>query len=77
MVNTKLLEQTIAESGKKKVFLANKCGMTRHSLANKINNKSEFTGMQVRVLCQELGLNQLERIDEIFFTQQVPKNGNI
>lgn len=76
MVNTQLLEKTIAESGKKKQYLAEKCGIDRHSLSNKINNRSEFTGTQLRILCQELGVNQFKKMDEIFFASLVPKNGN-
>ena len=76
MVNTLLLEQAIAESGKKKTYLADKCGISRHSLANKINNRTEFTWPQVRVLCAELGIKQFDSVDAIFFNQGVPKNGN-
>ena len=76
LVNTQLLEQTIADSGKKKAFLADRCGMSRHSFTNKINNRTEFTWPQVRVLCRELGINQFDKVDAIFFNQEVPKNGN-
>ena len=69
VVNTELLEKTISESGKKKLYLAEKCGLSRKSLANKISNKTEFTGAQVRILCRELGINNFAKMDAIFFTQ--------
>lgn len=76
MVNTQLLEQAIAESGKRKSYLADRCGMTRQSLTSKINNRSEFTGSQTMILCKELGITQLTRKDAIFFAPDVAKSGN-
>ena len=71
MVNTQLLEEAIAQSGKKKSYLAGKCGITRQSLTSKINNRSEFTGQQIIILCQELDIKQLTRKDAIFFVPKV------
>lgn len=76
MVNTQLLELAICESGKKKSFLAKCCNMTRQSLTNKINNKSEFTGTQIMVLCKELDIRQSTKRDAIFFVPEVDKSGN-
>lgn len=76
MVNTQLLEQAIADSGKKKAYLAKCCSLTRQSLTSKINNRSEFTGKQIMALCKELDINQLERKDEIFFAPEVEENVN-
>lgn len=67
MVNTQLLEEEITKSGKKKAYLAKKCGITRQSLTSKINNRSEFTGQQIITLCQELDIKQLTKKDAIFF----------
>lgn len=76
MVNTQLLEEAIAISGKKKAYLAEKCGLTRQSLTSKINNRSEFTGTQTMILCKELGIKQLTRKDAIFFAPEVDGTGN-
>lgn len=76
MVNTQLLEQAIVDSGKKKAFLAKCCNLTRQSLTSKINNKSEFTGAQIMVLCKELDIKQLTKRDAIFFAPEVAKSGN-
>ena len=75
MVNTQLLEQVITESGKKKAFLADCCNLTRQSLTSKINNRSEFTGTQIMILCRELGIKQLTKRDAIFFAPEGDKNG--
>lgn len=76
MVNTLLLEQAIAESGKKKEYLANRCNITRQSFTSKVNNRSEFTGKQIMILCKELDIKQLTRKDAIFFAPEVEENGN-
>ena len=76
MVNTQLLEQAITNSGKKKTYLADRCSITRQSLTSKINNRSEFTGTQIMILCKELDIKQLARKDAIFFAPEVEKNGN-
>lgn len=76
MVNTQLLEKAIADSGKKKEFLAKRCDITRQSLTSKINNRSEFTGGQIMILCKELNITQLTRKDAIFFASNVEENGN-
>lgn len=73
MVNTQLLEKAIADSGKKKTYLAEKCGLSRQSLTSKINNRSEFTGTQTMILCKELGITQLTKKDAIFFASDVEK----
>ena len=69
MVNTQELEMAIANSGKKKNFLAKKCGITRQSLTAKINNRSDFTAEQIMVLCNELSITQISRRDRIFFAK--------
>ena len=75
MVNTQLLEKAISDSGKKKEYLARQCNITRQNLTSKINNRSEFTGTQIMILCKELNITQLTRKDAIFFASEVDKNG--
>ena len=75
MVNTELLEQKIKESGKKKKYLAEKCGLScagfRNCVINKANPKtgarSEFKSSQIIVLCDELNITRLAEKEAIFF----------
>ena len=67
MVDTALLTQAIANSGKKKAHLASRCGLSRQGLKNKIDGKSDFYAKEINVLCTELGINTPEERDKIFF----------
>lgn len=71
MVNTELLEKEISASGRKKGYLARKCGISRQSFLQKCRNQSEFTAGQVMTICDELNISQLEKRDEIFFVREV------
>ena len=71
MTNTKLLEEKIAESGKKKGYLAEKCGLSLNGFRNCVTNKAEFKAAQIEVLCRELGITSLKEKESIFFA----KNG--
>lgn len=73
MVNSKLLEEKIAESGKIKAFLANKMGLSRQGLYKKINNENEFTASEIIILCDELGISRLTDREKIFFARNVEK----
>ena len=76
MVNTALLENRITKSGKKKTYLAEKCGITRQSFRSKCSNTSEFTASQVMILCEELEIKSLTERDRIFFAREVANSGN-
>lgn len=67
MTNTKLLEIKIQECGKKKSYLAQKCGLSRAGFRNCVLNKAEFKVSQVDILCEELGITSLREKDAIFF----------
>jgi hypothetical protein len=71
MTNYELLEDRIRRSGKKKEYLAKKCGMSRQSFRNCCQNISEFRTGQVQILCEELGITTLEDRQAIFFAQDV------
>ena len=73
MINTQYLEEKITLSGKKKEFLAQKCGITRQSLTSKINNRSPFTVDQVAVLCRELNISRPTEKEYIFFAGKLKK----
>lgn len=67
MNNAQYLEQAIANSGKKKSFLATKCGMSRQYFARKCKNPTSFTGKQIGILCEELQITRADARKQIFF----------
>ena len=71
MINSQYLEDKIKESGKKKEYLARKCGITRQSFTSKCKNDSQFTVDQVAILCRELNIVKLSEKDRIFFASEV------
>ena len=71
MTNTDLLKEVIEKSGLKLGYLADKCGITRQALSNKITNRNIFTAEEIAVLCQELKINSLTEKERIFFAKQV------
>lgn len=75
MINTQYLVKKIADSGKKKQYLAEKIGVTRAYLMDKCNNKVEFRLNEVNILCEELGIDKKER-EAIFFAKSVTKNSD-
>lgn len=68
MTNTQLLEEKIAESGKKKIYLAKKVGLSLAGFRNCCTNKAEFKASQIQTLCEELGIIDLTVRQAIFFT---------
>lgn len=69
MTNTDLLKEVIEKSGLKLGYLADKCGITRQALSNKITNRNIFTAEEIAVLCQELKINSLTEKERIFFAK--------
>lgn len=69
MTNTELLEQEIKDSGKTRVHLAKKCGLTYAGFRNCVINKAEFKASQIDILCEELNITSLKRRQEIFFAK--------
>ena len=67
MTNTELLEQKIAESGKKKGYLASKCGLSRAWFLKCVKNQAEFKTSQVNILCHELNITDLAEKEAIFY----------
>lgn len=70
MTDTKLLNAKIEESGLKKQYIAVRCGITYQALLNKINNKSDFTAPEIKILRALLNLTA-EEVELIFFTIDV------
>lgn len=69
MTNAKLLESKIQESGLKKVFIAEKLGISTTTLTALINNKAEFKASQICAMCQVLNIKDNDEIRAIFFAQ--------
>ncbi|MBQ1293169.1 MAG: toxin-antitoxin system, antitoxin component, Xre family protein [Clostridiales bacterium] len=69
MTNTELLKSTIAQSGLKLEYLAEKCEISRQALSNKIANRSYFTAHEIDVLCLELKITGLTAKERIFFAK--------
>ena len=69
VTNTELLNQKIEEVGKKKSYLAKKCGLSRAGFYNCETNKAEFKTSHIEILCFELGITSLREKDSIFFAK--------
>lgn len=65
-MNCKMLRDKIADSGMSIVSIANKIDISRESLYNKMNGKTDFTAREITGLTTVLMLTRKER-DEIFF----------
>lgn len=76
MTNTQLLEEAIKNSGRKKMYLAEKCGLTTPGFRNKLLNKHPFTTEEVKALCKELDIKSATRMKEIFLAEEDEKKGN-
>lgn len=70
MTNSILLNYKIKVSGFRHGFLAEKLGLSRTGLYNKINNKSEFLASEIQALSEILSLSPDER-QAIFFAKEV------
>lgn len=66
MLNVKLLEKKIEDSGMTMVAIAEKSGILRETLYNKLRGTSEFKASEITGLTKTLGLTSKER-DAIFF----------
>lgn len=69
MTNTELLEKLIRESGKKKGYLAQKCGLSLAGFRNCLTNRAEFRQSQIDILCGELNITSLKVKEAVFFAR--------
>ena len=67
MADIKLLKSKIEESGMTIVAIAEKSGIDRATLYNRLNNKGEFTASEIVGLTSVLRLSKPDR-DKIFLT---------
>jgi DNA-binding phage protein len=76
MTDTALLEKLIAESGLKLSYIAEQLGITRQGLYKKIKGLAQFTGPEIKTLCNLLNLRTWGRIRPVFFADNVSKSDN-
>lgn len=77
MTNTELLEMKIKGSGLKLSFIAEKLGITRQALHRKIKGLVQFTGPEIKIMCDLLKLQDWAEIKPVFFADNVDKNADI
>lgn len=70
LVNIKLLEQKIDDSGMTMMAIAEKTGILRATLYNRLKGVGEFTASEIVALTKVLHLTKPER-DEIFLTDKL------
>ncbi len=68
MLNQKLLENRIIESGKKYSHLAKVLGISTQYLRLKRLGKVPFTNLETDLLCKELGISDVFEKEKIFFS---------
>lgn len=67
LTNTDMLEAYITASGKKKTYLAQKCGLSLAGFRNCCVNKAEFKASHIDILSKELGVKTLKERHALFF----------
>ena len=72
MTNSLLLNDKIDASGLKRNSIAEKLGVSRVSLYNKVRGVTEFTAVEMYTLSDLLNLTDDEK-ESIFFNQKVGK----
>ena len=74
MTNTKLLERLIQESGLKLSYIADILGISRTALYKKIKGIVQFTGPEIKIMCELLNLKSWAKIKPVFFADDVDEN---
>lgn len=62
-----LLEKKIEDSGKKKGYLAEKCGLSRQGFRNCVKGTAMFNSVHISILCKELSITSMAEVESIFF----------
>lgn len=69
MTDTKLLRETIDNSGMSITFISNEIGISREALYKKMSNTTEFKASEITKLSKILNLSNRAR-DVIFLTRE-------
>lgn len=67
LTDTTLLNQKIAESGLKQVYIANHLGITTRTWQNKRKGRYPFKVEEIQALCELLNITSLREKERIFF----------
>ena len=67
MTDTELLKKKINESGLRFNFIAEKMGLSRSGLYQKINGNNEFSQSEIVKLCELLNIKSIQERQVIFF----------
>ena len=67
MTNVELLKEKVRMSGMTHTFIADRLGISRGSWYRKLNGESQFTAIQIQVLCNLLHITSLREKEDIFF----------
>lgn len=70
-MNQEALKQRIEESGIKKITLAKKIGISRQTLDNKLNGKSQWYVSEIRKAFEVLGIDDYEDANKLLFNPDV------
>lgn len=76
MTNTTLLKELIKNSGLRMSFIAEKLGISRTALYKKIEGLVQFSGPEIKIMCELLHLKTWGKIKPVFFADDVNKNDN-
>lgn len=76
MVNAELLKAEIEDLGIPKQTLAEKCGVTRKTLDNWMDNPSSISAKGAKSLADALRITDPEKLLSIFFAPNVQENLN-
>lgn len=71
LVNAELLKKEIKDLGIKQNTLAEKCGVTRQTIANWLDNPEAISVYHARVLADALRITEPDKIMAIFFASDV------
>ena len=73
VTNSEELNKLIKKSGLKRGHIAEAIGISYYSLNKKINNESPFKAGEIQIMCELLGITDLEEKERIFFAEDVEK----
>ncbi len=74
VTNSEELNKLIRKSGLKRGHIADVIGISYYSLNKKINNESPFKAGEIQIMCELLGITDLEEKERIFFAEDVEKS---
>lgn len=69
MTDSALLNDRINSSGLRMAYIAEKMSISRQSLSNKINGKTQFKTEEIKMLSKLLNIDNPDDLYEIFFKE--------